>query len=68
MPNIESIVLSVIVAADTGADLSDWERSFVETLRMMLDENRLWLSGAQRKSLFRMAEKLELWSFGGYDD
>lgn len=68
MPDWVTLALNVILACDTGAQLSEWERSFVETLRLMLDEGRVWLSGAQRRSLLNMCEKLELYSFGGYSD
>lgn len=65
MPDWQTLALTVIIARDTGAELSQWERSFTETLAMMLEEGKMWLSGPQRKSLLRLCESLELWSYGG---
>lgn len=67
MPDWPVLALNVIIARDTGAELSEWECSFIETMRLMLEENRMWLSGGQRRSLLNMCEKLELWSNSGLD-
>ena len=56
----KDLTTSIVIARDTGADLTEWEQQFCNTLSERLEGDGFWLSPAQTKSLIRLGEKLEL--------
>ena len=57
---LEDVALTILLARDTGANMSNWERQFCETLEQKVGGEYFYLSPAQKKSLFRLADKLEI--------
>ena len=58
------LALTIVLARDTGAELSNWEHQFCDSLAEILERDYFYLSPAQIRSLIRLGEKLDMVDHG----